>query len=305
MKKRYSLWVCAIASGILVGCGGGTGNKTGSGGSSSQGGATSATGGSFTNGGGAGGGGTGGSSVVGGPGGSRAAGGAPATGAGGAAGSTATDAGAKGSGGSPGKADAAADQTSAKADGPIAGGSCPAFVPCGGDIVGTWNLVSECLSGQTATGNCGVSMTATASSGYWMRYVFNADGTFSSSVAGKLDSTTRYSAGCLGDASTPAQACANLQQAIAQEFGGILDAAQSSFTLEKLECAMQADACVCEEVGNRPESTINGTYTVAGNQLFIAMPSVPGDPEPIDYCVSGNTFTQPTTSGDGYVTFTR
>jgi hypothetical protein len=148
-------------------------------------------------------------------------------------------------------------------------------------------------------------MTAAAISGYWMRYVFNADGTLSLSLAGKTDTTTRYSAGCLAGPFTPAQACTNLQQSIAQEMGGVLDAGTSSFTLDKLECSMQADACVCEEVIDRSGSTMTGTYTTAGNQLVIAVASVPGAEETVDYCVSGNTLTIPTTSGDGYATFSR
>ena len=138
-----------------------------------------------------------------------------------------------------------------------------------------------------------------------MRYVFNADGTLSLSLAGKTDTTTRYSAGCLAGPFTPAQACTNLQQSIAQEMGGVLDAGTSSFTLDKLECSMQADACVCEEVIDRSGSTMTGTYTTAGNQLVIAVASVPGAEETVDYCVSGNTLTIPTTSGDGYATFSR
>ena len=224
-------------------------------------------------------------------------------------GSNPTDAGAKDVGGGA-ASDAARDQTSATDGGPTFSNACSDFVPCAGDLVGTWLLISECFSLSSQSGSCGTSIVAADITGYWARFVFNADKTFSFSLTGKTDVTTRYAPDCLVSASTPAQECATLQSTMSQYFQGAADAGPTSFTVDKFACSMQSDACLCEEVVDRAEFTETGTYTTAGSQLFLNVATPDGGPsntgsDPTDYCVSGNTLTIPTTSHDGFMTFSR
>lgn|GEM_PF-3572104 len=216
-----------------------------------------------------------------------------------------SDASTPGSGGNVGIADAAADQPSAKWDGPVATNSCPGFTPCGGDLLGTWNLATECFSPSSMPSSCTSSVAGADISGYWLRFIFNTDGTVSFTSGGTTDVTLRYSAGCLLSSSTPAQACANLQQSITQQMGSPTDSGSPSVTLDKIECSMHEDACLCEEVISRSELTLTLGYSTSGTQLFLYPPGDAGAPDAIPYCVSGNTLTLPMSSGDGYMTFRR
>jgi len=307
MRNRCSFSVYAIACSILIGCGGGSGNKAGSGGSTGQGGTTPGSGGTTPGSGGTtpGSGGTtpGTGGTTPGSGGTTPGTGGSIPGSGGSipgsGGST------LGSGGNLGIADAATDQPGANRDGPVASNSCPAFTPCGGDLIGTWNLASECISFSSTSGDCTLSMGGADISGLWGRYIFNADGTATFSMSGTTDVTLRYSAGCLLGSPSPEQGCADLQQAIVQQMGWLNDAGSPAVTVDKIECSMHEDACLCEEVIGRPEYSYTLGYTTSGNQLFIYPPGDAGAPDAISYCVSGNTLTIPMSSNDGYMTFSR
>jgi hypothetical protein len=276
-------WVAFAACGS-----GGSGGKKG----------TTESGGYATTGGSIGNGGTGGSAT----GGEKAEGGSS-----GAAGST-----------SKGDASVANADQAARSDLASVGGACPAFTPCGGNLVGTWHLTSECMSATSPSEGCTFGVTAIDLSAYKATFTFTASGTVSLSVSGTVAETIRYAPACFGgDASSP-QSCANFQQAAVRSWQGEADAGEFPFTLTKFDCVLDSTlACVCNEVMSCVNVTETGRYTTAGTQVTIgalslsplpdAGPRDAGADDPADYCVSGDTLTlRPTDPSTNFLmTYTR
>src|SRR5258708_38721997 len=96
-----------------------------------------------------------------------------------------------------------------------AGPVCAQVTPCGGNMLGTWKLVSECLSGSvtgTSPTGCTPTVGATVDS-IAGTITFNADGTYVSSVSTTSTLATMLSPACLtanGDAAP--QACDSLNR---------------------------------------------------------------------------------------------
>jgi hypothetical protein len=155
---------------------------------------------------------------------------------------------------------------------------CGSYSPCGGDLVGTWDLVLAC--GYPA--ECADSPTP-MTMGYSETMTFNADGTatVTTSVAA-TDFTGTYTAACqlaLGysnytDADTAAR-CAEMNAA--------------SNDVIAMSCAMEGTACVCS--GHRaakPTATATGPYTASGSLLQVTYPEI--GTWGLTYCVSGDTL---------------
>jgi len=168
---------------------------------------------------------------------------------------------------------------------PACGGSGPAascgkVQPCGGNVVGDWNLVATCET--TAAINAGlanelmgtVCPTVTASnvsmsiSGSLM---FNADSTYSLS----------QQVGVAFDANIPASCSAALSCAMAE---ANLQAAIAAGDVISGSCA--GTPCVCHEVLATTEAEA-GTYATAGNALTLT--STAGPVSSVDYCIQGST----------------
>ena len=158
--------------------------------------------------------------------------------------------------------------------------SCGKIQPCGGNVVGDWNLVATCestaaINAELASELMGTACpTATASnvnaaiSGSLM---FNADSTYSTSQDFKVALDVTIPASCAAALSC-AMAQANLQAAI--DAGDVLSG----------YCT--GTPCVCHEVLGGP-NTETGTYTTSGNAF--TMTSTAGAVTAGDYCIQGST----------------
>ena len=174
--------------------------------------------------------------------------------------------------------------------------SCDSFTACGGNIVGTWRVVSVC--GSISSPAACPSEKITAHTIHTMTtYTFAGDGTFTATASGVATEELRYPLACLGaitDAGIP-QACTDYERAyMAATQAG--DAGTQPVEVTGVSCAAagsQTCACTLVVTYTVPQ-VISGSYTASGNQLTLAgSPAdggVPDDPASA-YCVSGNTLT--------------
>jgi len=200
-------------------------------------------------------------------------------------------------------------------DAAVNGVSCDPFTACGGNIVGTWRLVSSC--GSASSWPCPSTERIAFKSMTQSTYTFASDGTFTFAASGDLTETLLYPLACLGgitDAGSP-QACADIERAFVtpSQTG---DAGTQTVVVRSVSCSTAAnESCACMAVlgSTAAAQTLNGSYTISGNQLtIVASASDAGvrdagtDSVP-EYCVSGNTLTlhYVSSSSDGVVTFTR
>lgn len=184
------------------------------------------------------------------------------------------------------------------------GGACPAFTPCGGNIVGTWHLKTECGPPSTTSNACsGQATTLSPGADYNATYNFAANGTLTISFSGTMSATIRYSADCLHSDAGLATACADLQKSMQSAIQVTGDAGADSLIRNlSFTCATDSAAeCLCQESLTYSAVSMTGTYTTSGTQITATLTSssfLPdgGSPDAgsgnlIDYCVSGNTLT--------------
>ncbi len=180
-------------------------------------------------------------------------------------------------------------------------GSCGKVAPCGGDVVGNYNITAACLTlasmemplegcpGATVNvGKIGVSGTAS----------FNADMTYSMTETLTASASETIPASCLmmnGITLT----CQQLDQAIQQLVAENPDVYQSAH-------CVGSSACTCSFTVAPQTMTESGTYTTSGTTLTL---SGGGGGE---YCVQGNELhlisidmTMPTASMEGDIVLTR
>jgi hypothetical protein len=185
-------------------------------------------------------------------------------------------------------------------DAAVTGGSC-SFTACGGNIVGTWHVASEC--GSFSPSSCppspGIVIEQEMSQA---TYTFGSNGSFTFVISGAFSETFRYPLACTGalaDAGS-AQSCAEFQSAVQASIAkGDAGSYGETFT-----CAMDVNQiCVCTEAWTYPApQTQTGTYLASGDQVTLTT-SVDGGagdagaPASVAYCVSGNTLTLHLTGG--------
>jgi hypothetical protein len=181
--------------------------------------------------------------------------------------------------------------------GGVNGGACPVPAACGGNLVGTWKILSSC--GSIESNACPPSQSISVETS-WVQvtYTFAADGTLTLAGSGTTTEAIRYPVGCLlpvVDAGV-AEACAAFQdliRAAAQQ----ADAGAPLTSLVSFTCAMDGNGvCLCNEVLTVAPQTQTGTYKTSGDQLtFIDLGADAGTSDASnvygDYCVSGNTLT--------------
>jgi len=246
MNRLSALWLCAI--GALVACGGqsGSGNGNGTGGESTAGSTSS-----------------GGSSA-----GQSASGGSMAANG---AGANAGGAGNLGHGGSGNGGTFSVGNGGSSAGGMVdmsdpGSGTCPAFTPCGGSLVGTWHLDSLCMSPpfMYPSDSCGSVPGELSADG---TLTFAADGTFDPTKA-MLTFALVFPPSCIADSA----ACAQLGTTLGP-------------------CSYTADgSCRCTPEATMSMSSMQ-TYTTSGNTVMLTSTDPDtGTPktETAYYCVTGN-----------------
>ena len=201
-------------------------------------------------------------------------------------------------------------------DAAVNGISCDPFTACGGNIVGTWRLVSSC--GSVSSWPCPSSERIAAKSSVTQEtYTFASNGTFSLAASGDLTETLVYPPACLGGITDAgiSQACADIERAFLTptQTG---DAGTQMVVVKSASCSAAAnDTCVCNAVLTTTGSqlTTSGSYTTSGNQVTLIDSASDGGVRDAgtdaawEYCVSGNTLTLHTvsSSADGVMTLTR
>jgi hypothetical protein len=158
-------------------------------------------------------------------------------------------------------------------------GACPSGgPPCGGDVVGTWQVVTDCAQGtqnsMAASGCSGASaqLRATGSGSL----TFNADGT--ASVALSLSETEIESIpeSCLaGDGAT----------VDCSEFNSSETVSSGTITAT---CSLSGTGCSCISSIDAPTTNGEGTYSTSGTTLTFSGTDAT---ETYSYCVSGSTLT--------------
>jgi len=166
---------------------------------------------------------------------------------------------------------------------------CSPVVPCGGDIVGTWDVQSFCLPQDAAEialaealppacDDAFVSADATPSA---VSMVYNTDGTVGMSGVVNLHNEYRFTEACLAALSpeTPNLSAA-CDSVIAGSFSGIQFEDPDVW---ELDCVESGGACECDGTAAVDVSS-TGTYTVAGNAITTGDASAA-------YCISGEQLT--------------
>jgi hypothetical protein len=208
--------------------------------------------------------------------------------------------------------------------GALPGGPCPTFVPCGGNIVGTWHLKSTCIKSAPKDAGCSLqSVGFNMGPGYDATYTFNANGTFTASMRGTVQQTLSYPgpACARSDAST-AEFCADLQRSIQNAYAASGDAGTLTL-IKSLSASCSASGsgdCKCDENFTYNPYSMDGTYATSGDRLTVTMTTVSflgdggigdaGAGSPVVYCVSGNTLTwgpapESADEGEGVIVFTK
>jgi hypothetical protein len=167
---------------------------------------------------------------------------------------------------------------------PGAAGSCGKVQPCGGDIVGDWRVVADCVndavlsmklasdfgaSCPTVTGHANVTETGS--------FTFSAGLSFSASatVAGTVD--MNIPASCLAGST-----CADVNAAIQADL-----AANPSPGITSVSC-LGSSACTCRFTVGPVPLLESGTYTTAGTTLTLTS-AADGSVDQGGYCINGTT----------------
>jgi hypothetical protein len=156
-------------------------------------------------------------------------------------------------------------------------GTCSSVAACGGDIVGTWKVVSVCGKATgtiTGQGGCtvGVSDIPLNASG---TYTFNADGTYTTTASLSDSDAFTFGAACLSTNGVT-QTCAQLASAL-------MSSANPLATTSLWECSPTAvGGCSCT-ASVTASATPSGTYTTAGNVLTETPTGLAAFA--LDYCV--------------------
>jgi hypothetical protein len=148
-------------------------------------------------------------------------------------------------------------------------GTCPVVAACGGDIVGTWTVASECTTGHVTTrdaNGCAITNTYTGvAPGVSGTLAYNADGTYTDSQFSTENQSIDVSAPCLSMGNSCAQfAAANL----------------AAWSPQCSPAASGGCTCAGSIQGGFHQF---GTYSTSGNTLIETVNG--GTPIAFGYCV--------------------
>jgi hypothetical protein len=164
--------------------------------------------------------------------------------------------------------------------------TCSTFSACGGDLVGTWNIVATCGPGTihtfdaTTIPNCtGVKVrTTTAASG---TMTFDANSSYVGMFTNSNTEEVVLPKTCAGSQSCDAYYLSLLNPANPPPLSG--------------SCTDDGTNCSCTHLLSPQHNAVDGTYTVAGTTLTLTL--VGGQPFPTQYCAETNELTISTIVG--------
>lgn len=158
---------------------------------------------------------------------------------------------------------------------------CGQVEPCGGNIAGTWNVVTACensaaLASELSTDCPGATLSVSdlQVSG---SYTFGPDSTFSSTVTESGTVNLSIPVSC-----TNSQTCAELN---ATALNGIVDMGSES------ENCTGSSVCTCTIVVSNAVASARGTYEVSGTNVTLTSNADGGTVNEFmyGYCVQGGT----------------
>jgi hypothetical protein len=164
--------------------------------------------------------------------------------------------------------------------------SCGNVAACGGDIVGTWNIVAACA--DVSAGDAGASPACpneTVSAGPITAsgtVTFNADKTYSVSFTESVSETLSVPASCLSSGGTTVS-CGDLSTVLGM--GSVDDAGTTTAS-----CTTSGANCSCTIDVSGQNISEMGTYTLSGNTFTTTSSASGTTPGTASYCVQGNTL---------------
>ena len=165
------------------------------------------------------------------------------------------------------------------------GSACPSVSPCGGDLVGTWQVTQACLSGTEDLNSTCPGASATITSSFTGTVIYNSNNTYTSMVTGGGTTHFHYPGACLPAGYT----CTQFSQLL-----------MSVGSYSSVNCATDAaSVCNCDAVTASLPTDESGTYTSSG----VTVTTVHSGSTSIgQYCIQGNVMYQMETPRDGGAT---
>jgi hypothetical protein len=158
-------------------------------------------------------------------------------------------------------------------------GACPSGgAPCGGDVVGTWQVVTDCAEGtQAPSAASGCSGASAVLRGMGSgSLTFNPDGTASVALSLSETETELIPESCLGGDGATVD-CSEFNSSETVSSGTVTET-----------CSPSGTGCSCTLSIDVPTTNGAGTYATSGTTLTIAGT---GATDTYSYCVSGDTLT--------------
>jgi len=211
--------------------------------------------------------------------------------------------------------DTGAGVDQASADAPIDAQTCPAVdASCGGNIIGTWHVLSDCSASPVALPACTQPGLSTDRSKSDTAYTFRADGTFTYVSSGTMVFSTRYPLECINNGANigMVQACADFEASLRRQ----------ETSTNTYACAVDENQlCACNNSVTDSRG-YSGTYAIVGAGLSLREKATldldggavdagtifTGLELPTTYCVSGDTlvlWVRGLTGAESWVTFYR
>jgi hypothetical protein len=171
--------------------------------------------------------------------------------------------------------------------GSSAAANCANFIPCGGNVVGTWNMSKACVSKFVNPGNmvCPAS-TAQLSENVSGSIQFNDDGTFVTNVNSTIMETLNVPSTCLVDGGAT-ESCRQLQDSFNQPTDAGAPPGVASCT------SAAAGGCSCQLSDTLMGSGQKATYSTLGKRIAL------GGAPPAQYCVQGDSLVIQTEVSNG------
>ena len=155
-------------------------------------------------------------------------------------------------------------------------GGCENTAPCGGDIVGTWQVTTGCGSASPSplNGDCPAATALVSTYLYRNTISYRADMTYSLAGIASADVYVRVPTECLASGET----CADVEQQLSTEPDFV-----------SIGCMSHDWGCDCQRHQVAEETTEAGTFTVTASGLLTEV-RAGAPPRLMDYCVRGNTL---------------
>jgi hypothetical protein len=181
--------------------------------------------------------------------------------------------------------------------------NCPAFTPCGGNLIGIWQIQSSCAPELDSSLSAALGFPACADAIHLLSanqlgtFTLGSDGSYSEQSTLDMDMQTALSLACANAVTATTMTAADMPAFCSNYESGM----RASPEVTEVSCAVSGEQCVCTTVVHY-EFADSGTYTVSGTTLTTDRGAT------LSYCVQNDLLTMRETTdtlGDTYRTFQR